>query len=226
MCYLKPKRGQLGGAANLHGVLRETFQGSATEFDSTKPAKDDDVGAMLFNSVAGTTLTMKVDREGNISSVAGGEGLTALGQMTGAGGGGGGELFSSIFTPKKGGGQVAVGETWENVDVIDSPLTGRFRMVTRHTLTSVHAREATIDLRGKLEADSEAQTGSTFTIKNSGHQGSYLWDLSAGLLRRMESRMTSEIVSRATGQEVLTRSESHLLITREREGRRGRSEAP
>ena len=36
----------------------------------------------------------------------------------------------------------------------------------------------------------------------------------------------SEIVSRATGQEVLTRSESHLLITREREGRRGRSEAP
>src|SRR5262249_28987918 len=97
-------------------------QDTTIDFDSTKPAKGDDVASMLFQSIAGSKMTMKVDREGNITSVTGGEQLAALGQLAGGGGGKSGDLFSSIFSVGKASGKAAIGESWENDDRIESPL--------------------------------------------------------------------------------------------------------
>ncbi|MEX2217819.1 MAG: DUF6263 family protein [Phycisphaerales bacterium] len=191
--------------------------GLTTEFDSAKPAKDGDIAGAIFKSIAGQTMTLTVDRAGNITSVKGGEGLAALGQLAGgAAGGKPGDLFSSIFSPKKTSGKARVGESWENTDTIESPLMGRFRMVTRHTLTSHRGGEASIDLRGRLEPSSESGGDEPFTIKGSRHDGRYLWDTRAGMLRRMESTMSTEIEAKLGEQPTLSRSESKLTITRER----------
>src|SRR5438105_4984997 len=52
------------------------------EFDSTKPAKgEDDVVALLMQPLVGSTLTLHVDKTGNITGVTGEESFTALGQF-------------------------------------------------------------------------------------------------------------------------------------------------
>jgi hypothetical protein len=196
--------------------LKASIQSQDTkmDFDSTKPGKSDDVAAMLFQSIAGTTLTLKVDRNGNITSVTGGEALAALGQTGGAGAGKPGDLFSGLFSSGKSSGEAAVGESWENSDKIESPLMGGFRMITRHTLTALRGRDALVDVRGRIEAATEAPGSSPFTIKNAHHEGRYVWDTQAGALRQMDSTMSSEIQAKIGEQEMLTRSESSMGVTR------------
>jgi hypothetical protein len=189
------------------------------DFDSTKKSNPDDPAAALFQSIAGTTLTLKVDRDGNISSVTGGESLTALGQFVSPGGGGQGkpgDLFSSLFSAHKASGQAAVGESWENSDRIDSPLMGGFRMITRHTLTSVRGREAYVDVRGRVEPSSEAPGAAPFTLQNVQHQGTYIWDTGAGALKQMDSTMSSEVRARIGEEDKLVRSESKMSVSRQR----------
>jgi hypothetical protein len=185
------------------------------EFDSTRPRKEDDPAAALFHSLAGTTLTLKVDPAGNITSVSGGESLAALGQLTGSGGQKPGELFSSLFSSGKSSGTAKVGESWENSDRIESPLLGRFRMVTRHTLTALRGRDAHVEVRGRIEPDTEAPGGEPVTLQNVRHDGSYIWDTAAGALRQMKSAMWSEIKVRVGDRDVLTRSESSTTVTRQ-----------
>lgn len=196
-------------------------QGVTADYDSTKPPKPgaDDMTASLFKSIVGTTMTLKVDHEGNITSVTGGEALAALGQMggsSGGGGGGAGQLFGSIFSLHKVTGKAAVGESWENKDTIESPLLGRFKMITKHTLARLSGRDAYIDLHGRLESDSEAPGQEPFTIKSSRHDGQYVWDTGAGMLRQMTSTMSNEIQARPGEEETLTRSESRLSISRQK----------
>lgn len=195
-----------------------------TEFDSSKPPKSDDIAGMLFQSIAGSTMTLKVDANGNITSVTGGDALAALGQLsggsapspgTGAASASSGQLFSSLFSMNKVSGKAAVGESWENTDTVDSPLLGQFKMITRHTLTSVHGHDANVDLHGRIEPGSEAPGQQPFTIKGSRHDGRYVWDTASGMLSQMQSQLTTELQGKFGGEdEVLTRSESKLSIVR------------
>jgi hypothetical protein len=93
---------------------------------------------------------------------------------------------------------------------------GSFRMLTRHTLTGMKGRDANVDVSGRIEAKSEAPGSSPFTIKDAHHSGRYVWDTQAGALRQMDSTMSSEIQAKIGEQEMITRSESKLGVTRQK----------
>jgi hypothetical protein len=187
------------------------------EFDSTAPAgSQDDLMTMMLGSIVGATMTATIDRTGNIKSITGGDRLAALGQvgMPGAGGGAGGGLFGPIFSPKAGRGFARIGESWENEDVIDSGLLGRFRLNTQHTLRRMQGRDAIVDIRGIYRLDSEAGGNGMAKIKDSSYSGHYAWDTQAGSLREMNTTMVTT-AEQTIGEEMREiRSESAVKVTR------------
>jgi hypothetical protein len=191
------------------------------EFDSSAPAgSQDDLMTMMLGSIVGTTMTATIDRTGNIKSMTGGERLAALGQVgmpgagDGTGGGAGGGLFGSIFAPKAGRGFARIGESWENEDVIESGLLGKFRMNTKHTLRRMQGRDALLDVRGSYRLDSEAGGSGMAKIKDSSYSGNYTWDTQAGSLKQMNTTMVTT-AEQTIGEETREiRSESAVKVTR------------
>lgn len=190
------------------------------EFDSTKPrpkkADDVDVIGTVLAPLVGSTFTMKVDRSGNISSVTGGDGFAMLGQVVPGAGGAGSlpQVFGPIFTIRKGDGFARIGESWEDVDTLDSGLMGPFKMTTRHTLSSASGGQARLDLLGKIEARTQAPGSSTFQMKDSSYSGKYTWDYNAGMLRQMDTKMSIKVQHSLQGQPVEVTSESVTKLTR------------
>ncbi len=144
--------------------------------------------ADAFKPLVGSKLTLVIDTAGSIKSVSGGEtlipseltaNLTQKDQMS--------RLFGPVFSPRKGDGLASVGESWENEDVIESPLIGRLRMKTRHKVLSSKAdREAIVGIDGTIATDSEGGE-SPYTIREGEYKGSYAWGVAEGMLRRMET---------------------------------------
>ncbi len=196
--------------------ISTTTSEGTIEFDSSKPAgKDDDLVAGLLRPLVGSTLTLKVDQAGNITSITGGESFSALGQFAG-GGGQAGDLFGPIFSGRKGTGLARVGESWENADKIDNAMLGRFKMTTRHTLRSAAGTEARIDMTGKIEPDSEAPGEGAGKIKDSSFNGSYAWDTERGMLKRMDSTMRVRMETPSEGGRSETNNESVVKVTQVR----------
>lgn len=180
-------------------VSMDTGEGKGS-FDSTKsggaskpPTEGEKTLESLFKPLVGAKLTLLIDPAGNITSVTGGEAflpgevtanLTQKGEIA--------NLLGGIFSPRKGTGRASVGETWENEDVIESPLIGRVRMSTRHTLKSASAREALVSIDGTIRTDSEAPEA-PYSIRDGVYKGSYAWGLSEGMLRRMESTQAYKV---------------------------------
>lgn len=198
-------------------IKLSTSTGEGTiEFDSSKPPSvDDDLVGALLKPLVGSTLTLRVDRAGNIISISGGEAFTALGQFAG-GGGQAGDLFGPIFTARKGTGLARIGEAWENEDKIDNALIGRFKMTTRHTLRSALGGEAKVDMTGRIEPQTEAPGSGAGQIKDSSFNGSYAWDTERGMLKRMDSTMRIRMEQNAGGVRTETRNESVVRVTQVR----------
>jgi hypothetical protein len=183
------------------GPGKDTFDSTQKKSPGRRPkARDSGAGgpgnggeeagvlADAFKPLIGSKLILVVDTAGNITSVSGGQNLipseltanlTQKDQMS--------RLFGPLFSPRKGDGLAAVGETWENEDVIESPLIGRLRMKTRHKVLSTKAdREAIVGIDGTIATDSEGDE-SPYTIREGEYKGSYAWGLAEGMLRRLET---------------------------------------
>ncbi len=194
--------------------------GGKEEFDSTRPRKpkadEIDIIGTVLAPLVGSTFTMKVDSAGNISSVTGGDGFAMLGQVVPGAGGAGSlpQVFGPIFTIKKGDGFATVGQSWEDVDTLDSGLMGQFKMTSRHTLSSAAGGTAKLDLKGKIEARSQAPGSSTFLMRDSTYSGKYTWDYALGMLRQMDTKMSIKVEHSLQGQPVEVTSESVTKLTR------------
>ncbi len=107
---------------------------NGVDFDSSKPSKSEDGMDDLIRPLIGTKLSMKMDKEGNITSFDGGMG--GLGDQMG-----GADIFKGMFgslsTSKKGTGQASVGEKWTNEDTMEAGM-GTVRITTTNTLKSAH----------------------------------------------------------------------------------------
>jgi hypothetical protein len=187
------------------------------EFDSDKPASADGSSelAPLMRPLVGMTLTLTLDPAGNITKVTGGEGLMPfspaanLGQAAGVK-----QLIGPVFSPKKSPGKVSVGETWENVDKLDTGMMGAFKMVTKHTLKSAAGGDARVSFTGTIEPASESPGVGGIEIKNSRYDGEYVWDLEAGMLRTMTSKMSLRFEGDVGGEAVSATSEGETKVTR------------
>lgn len=192
------------------------------EFDSTAKGGGQEGGgdmmAMAMQSIVGTTMTLKVDSNGNIKSISGGEGLAAVGQLGAQGAGNAGDLFGNIFTVKGTAGFASVGESWETESVVDSGLLNRFRITTRYTLSRMQGRDAVITMRGRYAIDSEgggaAPSQGQATIKESNYSGNYIWDTASGSLKEMNSSMTAVAEANVGDETIETRNESVIKVTR------------
>jgi hypothetical protein len=161
------------------------------EFDSSKPLTDNaDMVTAILKPLVGSSVTMTVDRAGNISQVSGGEAFSMLGQIVSGSGEGSGSLFGPIFSGRPTDGFAKIGESWEFEDKISSGLIGEFKMTTRHTLRGMMGREAQVNVSGKFEPVTEADGKSSFKISGGQHTGSYGWDTSTGQLAKMETKMS------------------------------------
>lgn len=224
--------------------LRISTKGGDIEidYDSTKPAKDDDIVAMAMKPLVGSSFTAIIDRTGNIKSVGGGEGLAAIGQLGGGGlagglggaggGAGGGGFLGPIVNTGAGSGFARVGQSWENKDAIGGGMLGAFQMVTRHTLTSMRGKDAIIDFKGHLDAASEAPGGAGgggggggaggAQVRDTSYQGRYEWDTGEGMLKKMDSTMLATMETPGEEGRETTTSEVKTTITR---GSAGKSPA-
>lgn len=187
--------------------------GESFEFDSTKPSKEGDMIGLMMKPLVGTTLTLKVDKDGNVTSVSGGEAFTAIGQAV-SGGTLSGDLLGPIFSPRHGKGLVRVGESWENEDRLESPLLGRFRMITKHTLKRVSGADAHVDVSGRIDAASEGEEAEPFQIKDSRYSGAYTWDTEMGMVKQMDTTMRVTIEQTIGGQKTTMQNESVMKVSR------------
>mgnify|MGYP000667802842 CR=1 FL=1 len=169
------------------------------EFDGAKPRPADDSQAAIHDMlkpIIGLTLTIKMDRDGNISSVTGGGNLPAhvAAQFTGADGIK--NLVGPITSLNKSPGMVAVGESWHNKDSMQAPM-GTMNIATTHTLKRHKGADAEIEITGTVTLDPSAATGlPQVAIKDSTLTGIAHWDTEVGMLKSMETnqRLSTEQV--------------------------------
>lgn len=164
-------------------------------FDSSRPGDKDakDRFGDGLRALVGLKLTLTVAPDGHISRITGGEGLMSsdlVAPFTNPDKAS--DLFGPILSLKKGDGFASVGQSWENEDRIDTGLLGRIRVSNRHTLRSAAGGTARVVTDGTIEADSESPD-SPITIRDGKVTGSYEWDTRAGMLRRMDSRVSFKI---------------------------------
>lgn len=210
--------------------------------DALKRMADLDMSGILTQMVGpmvGTTITVKTDAKGAITSVTGGEGLSGgmggmggLGGMMGGGGGGGGLLpsptqMANWLVAGIGGpgnsGFARVGETWTNNDTLSGTPVGAFRMVTTHTLRSVSAGMANVGFVGRVEAPSEngepggggGGGGGLAQVQNAAYSGTYAWDTRAGALSEMGTDMKVSMDAGMGGSKMRMTSQSQVKVKRQ-----------
>jgi len=170
-------------------------------FDSTRPASGDAAtpGADFLRPIVGLTLRIQMDKDGNITSVGGGDSLegspaaSLASQFTGTDVVKG--MFGPIFTMAKGRGEATVGDSWQNVDVMETPM-GAMRLTTTNTLKSFNGKDATIDIKGSATLDpaGASSPAATVAIKESTIDGTAVWSVKDGMLKSMttEQRLLTE----------------------------------
>lgn len=164
------------------------------------PTEADMVESML-RPMVGTTITMQVDRDGNIVSTSGGSGLSpasmlsalggAGGAMGGMGGGGDAAALGALFSVAKGKGSAAVGESWTTNDTMNGSVIGDFRIVNKTTVKSASRGLAELGFAGKLEPGTQGGAGplsGMAQVQESDFTGQATWDTERGMLKTMTSQ--------------------------------------
>jgi hypothetical protein len=191
----------------------------AAEFDSKQPA-DKDAGNMVaeaFRPLVGMTLTLTVDKDGNVTEVKGGEELSKgmTGQMlagyTTTGGVRG--LLGPIFSTRQAKTEANVGDTWTYEDVMPGSMLGQMKIVSNHTLKSVDAGMATIDLTGKIELKGNGM-GPKVEMKEGSYDGTYIWDSKAGMLKSMKTTQVATMEGDMGSGPMTIKNNSTTTLTR------------
>jgi hypothetical protein len=197
--------------------------GVLSDFDSTKPPSknnaDDPIAAML-KPMVGSVIKLKVDKDGNITDVSGGNGLVPSALLGDLGGGSGGgdakSMFGSLFSIKKGNGRARIGEKWTDVDVMESSPIGNFKMTTENTLKSAAGGKATVDFTGTMAPDSEGGAGNQglVQVKEAKYDGRYVWDTERGMLDHMDSHQNVVMDAKVGEGGTSMKSETTVKVTR------------
>jgi hypothetical protein len=176
------------------------------DFDSTKPAPKgakpadadplEDLVAGQFKGLVGTTMTLKMAKDGRISSVGGGESLIPAGLTGGGGNPDGTNQFEGLFGPittastKGFDGTAKVGEKWTHTDGLGIKALGNMDMVTTYDLRSHDRNMAKVFFTGHAGAGSGGTGGggaaAPVSLESADHKGQYTWDTRLGQLVRFE----------------------------------------
>jgi|GEM_PF-1887463 len=181
-----------------------------------------------ISGVAGTVLTLKLDADGTVKSVTGGERLSKGGLL--------GPGLSLPSTPESLGGlfgpikdsagkampmRMRVGQTWTTASNVTTGPTGALKVKTDYKLESARGVEANVSFSGNVESDSQGASPGMpgmplAKMTGSFYRGNYTWDTREGRLMRMETEMRTE------AETVLGSIESDTTIRVERRSRSSR----
>ncbi|MFT3683381.1 MAG: DUF6263 family protein [Phycisphaerales bacterium] len=180
------------------------------EFDSTKPPakgtptkkSDDPLDAIndavleSFKKMVGTTMTMKVAKDGRIISITGGESLApdiipGLTQAWGDSMKQLGGLFGPINSKSSAGfdGTARVGERWTHTDGVTLGPLGGLDILTNYELRSAQGSVAKVYFTGLAQKKSAGE-GSPIAVDDAKHNGQYAWDTRRGQLISCEMEQT------------------------------------
>jgi hypothetical protein len=221
-----------GSPATSPNATPTTNPGGA---DPLKDIADMDMNGMLglmVGPMVGTTITVKTDRTGAITSVTGGEALGgSMGGAAGLGGMGGmgGSLVPSPSAVANwlvsglGGpgnkGYARVGESWTNNDSLSGTPVGAFSMKTTHTLKSASGGSANVAFVGGIEPTSSSAApgggGGIGQVQSASYTGSYVWDTRSGALAEMGTDMRVVLDASAAGTKVRMTSETQVKVRRQ-----------
>lgn len=186
--------------------------------------------ALIVGPMVGTTITVKTDRAGAITSVSGGDALGGgIGGLGGAGamGGMGGSLVPSPSAVANwlvaglGGpgnkGYARVGETWTNNDALSGTPVGSFNMKTTHTLKSASGGSANLSFVGGIEPASQggAPGVGIGQVQSANYTGSYVWDTRSGALAEMGTDMKVVLDVAAAGTKARMSSQTQVKVRRQ-----------
>ncbi|MBI1191455.1 MAG: hypothetical protein GC200_12340 [Tepidisphaera sp.] len=184
-------------------------------FDSSKPADKDDPTDQVLRSIVGLTLKVKVNADGDITSVeGGGDGLAGAlaGQFTGADMIKG--VFGPVFSVKPGKPKAAVGESWTTEDVLQGGAAST-RVKMTHTLKSVQGSNANIDIKGTVTIDPSSGAMKA-AVKESSVSGRAVWDIESGMLARLETDQKLTIETKGDKGSSLSTQTMNLRVVRQR----------
>jgi hypothetical protein len=199
---------------------------------ATPPASSDPLDALKgldldkmindqLRKMVGTTLTLTIDRSGQITNISGGSELDPTGMLGALGGQGagpagapqtGGSLFGPL-PPANGNysGLVRVGQKWSHADALAVGPLGAIKMITEHTLRSASAGTAEVLFTGRIDPASAASNAQA-QIKASSHSGRYTWDTAKGQL--VSLNMDQKVVQQAPGQAGDATSTTSMTVER------------
>jgi len=203
---------------------------ATVEFDSTRPppktpAKPADpldaIDGMIvdqFKQKVGTTITMKVAKDGRILSTSGGESLSpsipglpsAADAMKQLGG-----LIGPITTNSSAGfdGTAKVGDRWTHRDQLTAGPIGDLDLTTTYDLRSHGNDVAKVYFKGHAEGKNSTGQLQLASVDSADHSGMYSWDTRKGQLVRCEMEQKVAVSSALTGGKPAT-STTTLVIER------------
>lgn len=191
------------------------------DFDSTKPAPKgppqkkssdpldalNDAALESFKKTVGAKMTMKVAKDGRITSITGGESLApdivpgvtaawgdAMKQLGG--------LFGPISSNSTAGfdGTARVGERWTHRDSLTVGPLGGLDMTTTYDLRSAQGNIAKVYFNGHVEKKSSGDPASSLVgVDDASHNGMYSWDTKRGQLVRCEFEQKTTMSGSITG---------------------------
>ncbi len=188
-------------------------------FDSSKPT-DEDAGNMLASALRpliGSSLTMTIDRDGNITKVEGFDSLKlnpSAQQMAGtlATADGVKSTFGQVFSTRKSDGRANVGDTWTNVDSFSAGQMGTVKTSVKHTLKSHSGGMAKVDLVGDLAIEGGMMP--ELKLTTSEVTGNYIWDTEVGMLKSIETKQTSTMQGNAGSGDMTINNTSTMKLER------------
>ncbi|HYD01404.1 MAG TPA: DUF6263 family protein [Phycisphaerales bacterium] len=208
---------------------------TSVDFDSTKappkgpaPQKPadpfdaiDGMAAEHFKKMVGTTMAMKIAKDGRITSVKGGETLSpsilpGLGVPAGEAMKDLGGLFGPITTNSSTGfdGTARVGEKWTHRDSLNVGPLGDLNLTTQYDLRSHSSNTAKVYFNGRTESHSStAGSPKPVGVESAEHKGLYSWDTRLGELVRCEMEQKVTLSGSLTGGQPSTAATT-LVIER------------
>lgn len=203
-----------------------TTPDASTTVDSNQPANPSsgaDPIALALTQIAGTTLTLTVEPNGNITKSEGGGETLGLTSLLGDGGAALpkdalGLISSSSSTPPR----VKVGQRWTTTSSLAGSLLGDAAVTTTHTLKKLKGSDAEVQMQGSMEPaprdKGTSPAASLFKVTSATTSGTYHWDTTLGWITSLSmsqrTRIEAEGLGEALGESRTMESTSETTLTK------------
>lgn len=195
-------------------------QGGVTEtFDSSKPRKADDPNEEKYRPLVGLSVEIKLDKDGNITSVSGGDALAGTPASALAENFSGADIvkgmLGKVISLRPSRPEAAVGDSWTDEDAIHADM-GDMKITTTTTLRGVSGPVASLTMRGSVTMTPNPSLGVEVSIKDSNYTGDAQWNTETGSLVRMTAKQNIDVETKVADKVVKTRNEMTMEVTRAR----------